>query len=87
MYRACGPVCPSLATPVQFGDPFYLLIVDDHNLSLLRIYSIKTTPEWVTQVSGFTELVSTIKRIHKHITIHHPPQTSISLHLESYYRR
>ena len=28
--------------------------------------------------SGFTELVSAMKRIHEHITIHHPPHTPLA---------
>ena len=51
----------------------------DSAIAHCKNYSVKINPRWVTQVSGFTELVSSMKRIHKHITIHHPPHTFNSL--------
>jgi len=37
----------------------------------------------VTPVLGFTEVVSTIRRIYRHITIHNPSQNSVKLHKET----
>ena len=37
----------------------------------------------VTPVSEFTELVSTISRIYRHITIHNPSHNSVKLRKET----
>ena len=48
-------------------------------LHMAAAYLVIIASEWLLQFV-FTELVITMKRIHKHITIHHPPHNSIRLH-------